>query len=137
MATITNEQDARRPGEKVADPRRVLSATWLSKDEKRELLAFWISDIHAVPDNPALRQLRSGTFLHVDDLSLALKALDEPALLSSPNVVQFPHHRSTADDPDDPDHPAPLASRLRPSPPPVVTDARASAAARSSRRGLR
>lgn len=60
----------------LANPFAVVRATHLSPDEKRELLSFWLSDVHAVPDHPALRRLEDGTVLHVDALSTALGALD-------------------------------------------------------------
>jgi hypothetical protein len=45
-------------------------------EERRALLAFWASDIHAVRDCPALRQLDDGTVFHVDDIFDAMKSLD-------------------------------------------------------------
>jgi hypothetical protein len=115
----------------IADPRRVLSETWLSKQEQRELLAFWLSDIHAVPDKPALRRLESGVLFHVDDLANALKSLDVPPSAPGANVIPFP--RLAASD-DGPDEPSPLGIGLRQLPPPVVIDARASALAEPLRR---
>jgi hypothetical protein len=133
MHEITHTPDRDHLEERLSDPRRVLNATWLTKEEKRELLAFWLSDIHAVPNRPALRRLESGALLNVDDLSEALKALDEPEMLRGAKVIPF-RRRSSPD--RGPDHPAPGALRLRPLPPPVVTDARASAFSHL-RRGLR
>jgi hypothetical protein len=118
----------------VSNPKTVLNETWLSKEEKRELLAFWLSDIHAVPDRPALRRLKSGVVFNVDDLSEALKALDDVAPRPYANVVPFRRRNSPGGGSDDP---APTSSRLRPLPPPVVIDARASAAVHPVRRCLR
>ena len=57
-------------------PEAILSADWLLADEKRAVLASWASDIHAVRDKPALRELEDGTVLEVDTILDALKALD-------------------------------------------------------------
>ncbi len=59
-----------RPNEVVADFR-------LTYAEKREALASWASDVHAVPDAPALRQLGNGAIVRVDDILQALKCLDD------------------------------------------------------------
>lgn len=48
-----------------------------SADEKRALLASWVSDAHAVPDRPALRRLDTGVVVALDDILRALKALDD------------------------------------------------------------
>lgn len=44
---------------------------------KRALLAFWASDVHAVPGRPALRQLENGAIVEVGDILRALNQLDE------------------------------------------------------------
>ncbi len=44
--------------------------------EKREVLARWASDAHAVEDAPALRRLGDGSVVALDDILQALKALD-------------------------------------------------------------
>jgi hypothetical protein len=44
--------------------------------EKREILARWASDAHAVEDVPALRQLDDGSVVAVDLILQALKSLD-------------------------------------------------------------
>jgi hypothetical protein len=44
---------------------------------RRELLAFWGSDIHAVPDTPALRAYTFGAPVPIDDVFDALKSLDD------------------------------------------------------------
>jgi len=48
----------------------------LTAADKREILASWISDAHAVDNAPALRQIDNGVFASVDEISLALKSLD-------------------------------------------------------------
>jgi hypothetical protein len=64
------------PEARTPDPFAIVRATHLSQEEKRELLSFWLSDVHAVPDHPALRRIEDGTVLHVDELTAALRALD-------------------------------------------------------------
>jgi len=59
------------------DPRDVVHDPCLTRDDKRALLAFWASDVHAVPDAPALRRLETGAIVEIDDVLEALKALDE------------------------------------------------------------
>ncbi|TIN92373.1 MAG: hypothetical protein E5Y12_15145 [Mesorhizobium sp.] len=44
---------------------------------KRALLAFWASDVHAVPGRPALRRLDNGAIVEVGDILRALNQLDE------------------------------------------------------------
>jgi hypothetical protein len=58
------------------NPDEVLSDTRLTLMEKRAVLASWASDAHAVPDAPALRQLENGAVIRLDDILLALNALD-------------------------------------------------------------
>jgi hypothetical protein len=49
----------------------------LTTEEKRAVLASWISGARAVEDSPALRRIESGAVVHVDDIRRALVALDE------------------------------------------------------------
>ncbi|TIN01310.1 MAG: hypothetical protein E5Y34_10410 [Mesorhizobium sp.] len=58
-------------------PDDVLNEETMTIGAKRALLAFWASDIHAVPDNPALRQLDNGAIVEVSDILRALHLLDE------------------------------------------------------------
>jgi hypothetical protein len=57
------------PDDVLRDPR-------LTVAEKREILARWASDAHAVEDVPALRQLDDGSVVAVDLILQALKSLD-------------------------------------------------------------
>lgn len=59
----------RHPDDVLADPA-------LTADEKREILAGWASDDHAVRDAPSLRQLDSGAVVHIDEILGALRTLD-------------------------------------------------------------
>jgi hypothetical protein len=59
-----------RPWEIVEDPSLMVS-------RKRELLAFWASDIHAVNGSPALRSYAFGVSVPIDEILDALKALDD------------------------------------------------------------
>ena len=61
-----------------AHPDEVLSDRELSIEDKRSLLASWVSDAFAVENSPSLRQLASGAVVRVDDIMAALKSLDEP-----------------------------------------------------------
>ena len=58
-----------RPSEIVHDP-------LLTLGRKRQLLAYWASDIHAVRGAPALRSYASGPAVSIDDIQAALVELD-------------------------------------------------------------
>jgi len=62
---------------RYAHPDDVVEDKSLTIDAKREILAGWISDAHAVADHPWLRQLESGFRVRVQDILDALRALDE------------------------------------------------------------
>src|SRR3569833_2812147 len=59
-----------RPSDVVEDPELTIA-------RKRELLAYWASDIHAIPNVPALRSLSFGKTANIDDIQAALRRLDE------------------------------------------------------------
>ena len=59
-----------RPHEIVHDP--VLTVA-----RKRQLLAYWASDIHSVAGAPALRTYAYGPAVLIDDIQAALADLDE------------------------------------------------------------
>ena len=61
-----------------AHPGEVLNDGELSREEKRILLASWVSDAFSIENSPSLRQLESGAVIGVDDIMEALKSLDEP-----------------------------------------------------------
>ena len=102
-----------------ADPERRLGSI-PSVMERRELVAHWMSDIHAVPDHPALRRIHDGTLFHIDDLMDALRSLDETAEPRR-NVLPFDRRPPQGDD----DDPKPGAGAMWPSIPPDIVDARA------------
>lgn len=58
-----------RPSEIVHDP-------MLTLERKRQLLAYWGSDIHAVAGTPALRAYAFGAAVSIDDIQAALCELD-------------------------------------------------------------
>jgi hypothetical protein len=60
----------RRPRDIVHDPLLTLA-------RKRQLLAYWASDIHAVIGCPALRSYAYGPTVSIDDIKAALCELDE------------------------------------------------------------
>jgi hypothetical protein len=67
-----------RPSEIVHDPVLTLA-------RKRQLLAYWGSDIHAVRGAPALRSYASGPAVSIDDIKAALLELDtmvDPAAIA-------------------------------------------------------
>ena len=64
----------------LARPEEILGDLTLSKDEKRAVLASWLSDARALPDAPRWRQLDNGAFVDVDDLYAALRVLDDFAV---------------------------------------------------------
>lgn len=57
------------PSEIVDDPMLTLA-------RKRQLLAYWASDIHAVRNAPSLRSYAFGSAVPIDDIQAALVALD-------------------------------------------------------------
>ena len=58
-------------------PDEVVSDCRLTHAEKREMLASWASDVRAVPNAPALRQLDNGAVVRIDDVLRALNSLNE------------------------------------------------------------
>ncbi|HZY67907.1 MAG TPA: hypothetical protein VFE52_04940 [Devosia sp.] len=58
-----------KPSEIVHDPVLTLA-------RKRQLLAYWASDIHAVTGSPALRSYAFGTAVSIDEIQAALRELD-------------------------------------------------------------
>jgi len=57
-------------------PEQVVRDPVLAPEQKREILASWASDQHAVSDKPNLRQLNSGAVLEVKKILDALRVLD-------------------------------------------------------------
>ena len=68
-------------------PRDIVQDPVLTLARKRQLLAHWASDIHAVPGSPALRSYAYGPTVSIDGILAALRDLDEmvdlPAIGSS------------------------------------------------------
>ncbi len=58
-------------------PDDVVADLQLTRGEKRETLASWASDVHAVSDAPTLRQLDNGAVVRVTDVLQALQYLDD------------------------------------------------------------
>jgi hypothetical protein len=61
----------------VAYPSEVLADPTLTLEQKRAILASWLSDKHAVPDAPRWRLLENGAFVDIEDIQQALYALDD------------------------------------------------------------
>ena len=75
-----------RPEGLFGGPEDVLRDETLSNEQKREVLARWASDAHAVENAPALRQLDNGAVVGLDEILCALKALDaRDDSMSAPN----------------------------------------------------
>jgi hypothetical protein len=125
----------------VRDPSDITTDPSLKLERKRELLAHWASDIHAVANHPAVRRLKNGAVASIDELLEALKSLDSPTP-PGPNTERRPDHgkhRILArlrqeisrfnhnDDDDDDPPPAPAAAAL-----PVPTELRLGAAAHAA-----
>jgi hypothetical protein len=118
-------------------PEQVVSDRSLTLEQKREVLASWASDRHAIPDKPNLRQLDSGAILEVKEILKALQVLDtlEGSLgqvhgpferrldIRRPRRTAFPgwkpqtSHRDDQDDGDDDPPPLP-ACAMPPNPRP-------------------
>jgi len=67
-------------------PREIVNDPALTLARKRQLLAHWGSDIHAVFGAPALRAFARGPAVSIDDIQAALCELDEmvdPAAIAS------------------------------------------------------
>jgi hypothetical protein len=125
-------------------PEQVVSDRTLTLEQKREVLASWASDRHAIPDKPNLRQLDSGAILEVKEILEALRVLDtlEGSLsqahraferrldIRQPIGATFPgwkpqtSHRDDQDDGDDDPPPLPACAmppnRRAPQDPPAV-----------------
>ena len=95
----------------LVHPDEVLDDPWLTPTQKRGVLASWASDIRAVPDAPALRQLDNGAVVRIGDILRALRSLDEgegSGRLFTGRRIRFPSRpnpasrRSWPDDDDDP-----------------------------------
>lgn len=109
-------------------PDEVVSDLRLTHAEKREILASWASDVHAVPDAPALRQLDNGAVVRIDDVLRALKSLNEGEAsehttfdpfrsfaglrIRLPLWLRLPPRRGWPDDDDPPPCPATIAGPL-------------------------
>ena len=88
--------DYDRPSDVVADPELTLA-------RKRELLAYWASDIHAVTNFPALRTLSFGKTASIDVTTTAnvTHSATAPgavpwATLAMSGAAMERHHASTA-----------------------------------------
>ena len=58
-------------------PRDIVDDPILTLARKRQLLAYWASDVHTVAGAPALRTYAFGPAVSIDDILEALQALDE------------------------------------------------------------
>jgi hypothetical protein len=65
-------------------PNDIVNDTALPVRRRRELLAYWASDIHAVIGAPALRSYAFGTAVSIDEIFDALKSLDDQYDLPPP-----------------------------------------------------
>jgi hypothetical protein len=121
----------------VAQPERIVRDPTLSAEQKRSILASWLSDVHAVPEAPRWRRLEDGAFVNIHEIRHALHLLDssEGAGLSSDTHSPASWRRISKgrfpatsrwrryDDDDDPP-PSPVGARV-PVPPCLGPDAAA------------
>jgi len=61
----------------LARPKDVVDDAAHSVEQKRLILASWLSDEHAVPDAPRWRELENGAFVDVHEIEEALRVLDD------------------------------------------------------------
>jgi hypothetical protein len=61
----------------LARPKDVLDNAAHSVEQKRLILASWLSDRHAVPDAPRWRELENGAFVDAHEIEQALRILDD------------------------------------------------------------
>jgi len=106
-------------------PEEVTDASGLTRAEKREILAAWASDQHAVEGAPRLRQLESGAIVPLDQILAALQSLDSertaPVALRLAGLRRLRRRRAGArawrdrrpDDDPPPPTPKPAQMRLR------------------------
>src|ERR1700761_3743264 len=69
--------DVQTPPPFLAHPKDVLDDAAHSVEQKRLILASWLSDKHAVPDAPRWRELENGAFVDVHEIEEALRVLDD------------------------------------------------------------
>ena len=143
-ASITGAAAAsnREPGTPfIARPAEVLDDPTITAEQKRAILASWLSDRHAVPDAPRWRQLDNGALMDSEDVMRALYALDDAEGNRRNNrssATLLRSHQKTErrwlpailtrkrDDADDDPPPSPAAMRLPvpdiadPPPPPAA-----------------
>jgi hypothetical protein len=78
-------------------PMDVTRDATLTIEEKRTILAAWISDARAVEDAPSLRRLDSGAIVTTVEIRQALVSLDEPSVggkeTLSHRVLRFERRR--------------------------------------------
>jgi hypothetical protein len=67
-------------------PRDIVHDPVLTRARKRQLLAYWGSDIHAVSGSPALRSIAYGRTASIDDIHEALCDLDKMVDFASINI---------------------------------------------------
>ena len=112
----------------IARPNEILHDAALGTEEKRSILASWLSNNFAVPDAPRWRQLESCVLVDTQDIWRALYALDDAGLSSRngrspasrsptqrhrrrPRWMSAINRRRNNGDDDDPP-PAPAPNRL-------------------------
>src|ERR1700761_9498679 len=61
----------------LVHPKDVLDDAAHSVEQKRLILASWLSDKHAVPDAPRWRELENGAFVDAHEIEEALRVLDD------------------------------------------------------------
>lgn len=75
-------------------PHDIVEDPLLTVARKRQLLAYWASDIHAVPGAPAFRSYLMGPAVTIDQIQSALIALDE--MVDLPAIPQRGNNTAAA-----------------------------------------
>lgn len=70
-------------------PRDIVHDPVLTVARKRQLLAYWASDIHAVAGAPALRAYAFGPAVFIDEIQEALIELDDMVDLPAINTTSL------------------------------------------------
>lgn len=69
-------------------PRDIVRDPVLTLSRKRQLLAYWASDVHAVTGQPGLRAYAFGPTVSIDDIKAALCELDDMVDLPAARAAQ-------------------------------------------------
>jgi hypothetical protein len=109
----TSEEGQEQAAPLLARPEEILGNPTLSKEEKRAVLASWLSDARALPDAPRWRQLDNGALVDVERGASVSASTSWRPRRKSRWIGNFIRRKRDDDDDDDPP-PVPALSRLPP-----------------------